>query len=502
MADKVKVFRAGSEPSFPSKFEVTVRKTLNFTDIGENNNKYYNIELQAASAGKNARVYTQYGRVGAPSPAREYRVCDDETHANAVIAQIVKEKTKKGYVEIEMVRADLGSDVGKAIVNKQLVTEADLKKNGYKVEDEGPEKSKLHHEVRALVGTWFGATAKFIEANLDTKKCPLGQLAVVQLTKGRDLLDQCRQLVHASGRKDITELTRLTSQYYSNIPHNFGYGRLDADVLRFDSDEKIDKGFDILDVFADAKNAEKVLSARSPVDAQYETLNAELEFIEPASLLHKWLERMLVETRAGNHSGLGKLRLHRAFTVNRKKEADHFLKNIETIAKECGRQQLPDVLKRHVPERPDVPKDLQKTYERANVIPVWHGTRRANMVGITTKGLLIRPSGVPHAGSMFGDGIYWAAHSTKSINYTDVRGSYWAAGAADTAFLFLADCAFGNQRIVHDAQFFRKRDLGSDHSVWAKMGRSLLNDELIVYEPTGSTQQHRIKYILEFSTKN
>jgi poly [ADP-ribose] polymerase len=498
MVDKVKVCKAGTEPSFPASFDVTVRKTLNFTDIVENNNKYYNIELQSASGGKKVRVYTQYGRVGAHNPAREYRPCDNEAHANAVIAQIIKEKTKKGYEEVELVKSDLGSEVGKAIVTKQLVTEEQLKKNGYTVETKG-EPSKLHAEVRSLVGTWFGATAQFIELNLDTKKCPLGQLSVAQLAKGRDLLDEARKIVHQS-KPDESELNRITSKYYANIPHNFGYGRLDADLLRFDDDAKIDKGFDILDIFADAKNAEKVMSTKSPVDAQYETLNADLEYIDPTTLTYKWLQRMLLETRAGNHSGLGKLQLHRAFTVNRKKEEAHFLANVEQIAKECGKQQLPDILKRHVPERPDVPKELQKAYERANVIPVWHGTRRANMVGITTKGLLIRPSGVPHAGSMFGDGIYWAAHSTKSINYTDVRGSYWAAGQADKAFLFLADCAFGNQRIVHNATFIRKGDLKGDHSVWAKMGQALLNDELIVYNATGPSQQHRIKYILEFST--
>lgn len=498
MAEKIKVYKYGSEPKFPTMYDVPVRRTLNCTDIVSNNNKYYNIEIQIGKGGE-ARVFTQYGRVGAPNPAKEVRCCDDRTHADSVVAQIIKEKTKKGYVEVELVQAEVGSDIGKAKVEAQRVSVEALEKSGIKVEKS--QASKLAPQVQALVGEWFNATAQFIEVNLDTKKCPLGQLSIAQIAKGRDILDECRKLIQKS-RKPIDELNRLTSQYYANIPHNFGFRRLDADTLRFDDDTKIDKGLDILDVFADAKNAEKVLAPKSSIDAQYETLNAELSYIDPSELTYKWLEKMLLETRASNHGALGRLKLHRAFQVSRKDEEKHFLKTAEQISKQCGKQVFPDALKRYAAERPDVAKEMAKMFQHANVLPVWHGTRRANMVGITTKGLLIRPSGVPHAGSMFGDGIYWAAHSTKSINYTDVRGSYWAQGGADKAFLFLADCAFGNQRIVHDAQFFRKSDLRGDHSVWAKSGRSLVNDELIVYNASGPGQQHRLKYILEFSTKN
>lgn len=497
--EKLKAYKLGTEPKFPADYEVPVRRTLNFTDIVENNNKYYNLEVQVAKNGE-ARVFTQYGRLGAPNPAKEVRCCTSQAHAEQTVAQIIKEKTKKGYNEVELVKSDVGSDKGKEKVEAQLATVESLEKAGIKV-DRTATASKLHKEVQNLVGTWFSATAQFIEVNLDTKKCPLGQLSINQIAKGRDILDECRKLVQQT-RKPIDELNRLTSQYYGNIPHNFGFRRLDADTLRFDDDAKIDKGMDILDVFADAKNAEKVLAPKSGVDAQYETLNADLSYVDPDELTYKWLEKMLLETRASNHGGLGKLKLHRAFKVGRKNENDHFLKTADAISKTCGRQVFPDALKRHAPERPDVPKELADIYKRANVLPVWHGTRRANMVGITTKGLLIRPSGVPHAGSMFGDGIYWAAHSTKSVNYTDVRGSYWAQGGADKAFLFLADCAFGNQRVVHDAQFFRKNDLKTDHSVWAKSGRGLVNDELIVYNSSGPGQQHNIRYILEFSTKN
>jgi poly [ADP-ribose] polymerase len=124
------------------------------------------------------------------------------------------------------------------------------------------------------------------------------------------------------------------------------------------------------------------------------------------------------------------------------------------------------------------------------------------MVGITTKGLLIRPSGVIHAGSMYGDGIYWASNSTKSINYCDVNGSYWAQGSNKTAYLFLADVAYGNQEMASGSYMYTKNNIKPNHSVWAKAGKSgVVNDEFITYTASGPGQQHQIRYIMEFETQ-
>lgn len=488
--------KAGTEPSFPSNYDVTKRVTLNFTDIVNNNNKYYNLEVQVAKTG-DARIYTVYGRVGGTS-AKEYRVCSSQSQAEAESDKIIKSKTKKGYVEVKLVKADVGSDAGKAKVEVSKVSVDDLHKVGIKIEQE-EETSLLHPEVRDLVKTWFGVTQEFIELNLDTKKCPLGQLSIDQITKGKDILEEARKIVHAV--KDVAELNRLTNQYYSNIPHNFGYGRINADVLRLDDDQKIDKAFDILDVFGDAKAVQGVISKRSNVDSQYSTLNSNLEYLDPNDPTWKWLDKMVHDTRAGNHGSLGKLKTHKIYKLNRNGEDKNFLATAEKIAKQCGKHQPSETYAKLVKDRPDVSKELKDLYTKANISPGWHGTRRANMIGITTKGLLIRPSGVVHAGSMYGDGIYWATNSTKSMNYCDVRGSYWAQGTNKTAYLFLADVAYGNYKMANGAHFYTKTGIAPNHSVFAKAGNGgVYNDELITYNPTGPEQQHILRYIIEFET--
>jgi len=496
----LKAYSAGQEPNFPANYDVTKRTTLNFTDVINNNNKYYNLEIQVAKNGE-ARIFTQYGRVGGTA-AKEYRVCTGQSHAETEADKIIKSKTKKGYVEVKLVQASVGSEVGKSKVDNTAVSVDTLKKAGVQVKEEPAAQSKLHVEVQDLVRTWFGVTQEFIELNLDTKKCPLGQLSIDQLTKGKDILEEARKIVHMT-KPDKQELNKLTNLYYSNIPHNFGYRRLDADSLRLDADDKIDKAFDILDVFGDAKNVQAVISKKSAVDSQYATLNANLEYIDPADPTWRWLEAMVQETRASNHAGLGKLKVHKIFRMSRNNEEKHFLEAAQQIAKDCGKWNPSPIYSNLVKKRPDVPKALQELYQKANILPGWHGTRRANMIGITTKGLLIRPSGVIHAGSMYGDGIYWAVHSTKSMNYCDVKGSYWAQGSNKTAYLFLGDVAFGNQEMAGGSHMYTKKNIAPNHSVWAKSGgrSGLYNDELITYTASGPGQQHALRYIIEFETQ-
>lgn len=478
--------------------ESVQRWTLNFTDIVNNNNKYYSIEIVKDDKGK-LYLYTVYGRVGA-SGAKEYRVCNSQDQAQKEALSIIKSKTKKGYVEVKLAKADIGSDAGKAKVDSSVSIEA-LKKMGATIVEQDAIPSKLQTEVQDLVRTWFGVTQEFVELNLDTKKCPLGQLSIDQIDLAKKILDEARLQVHLK-KPDVQELNKLTSQYYSNIPHVLGH-RINADLLRFDDDIKIDRAHDILDVFGDAKNVQAVISKKSAIDSQYATLNADIEYVDATDPIFKWIDNMLHGTRASNHQGLGKLKTHKIFRINRHKEEKHWLSNAEEIAKECGKFVPSSVYAKYVKERYDVPKEMESLYHNANILPGWHGTRRANMIGITTKGLLIRPSGVAHTGSMYGDGIYWATNSTKSINYCDVRGSHWAQGSNKTAYLFLADVAFGDSKVVSGSSFYSKSSIKPHHSVWAKAGGStgLYNDELITYTPTGPQQQHRIRYIIEFETQ-
>ena len=46
---------------------------------------------------------------------------------------------------------------------------------------------------------------------------------------------------------------------------------------------------------------------------------------------------------------------------------------------------------------------------------MWHGTKNENLIGILNSGMKIKPAGVSQAGSLFGNAIYFADSSQKSI---------------------------------------------------------------------------------------
>ena len=133
---------------------------------------------------------------------------------------------------------------------------------------------------------------------------------------------------------------------------------------------------------------------------------------------------------------------------------------------------------------------------------LYHGSRNENFLSILQTGLKIRPKGVQTTGSMFGDGIYAANKTRKSIGYTSLRGSYWASGSSNKAYLAIFEFATGKEWKVLDGQKWsgwmgrinkqQVNDKGYD-SVFAQGGADLRNDEYIVYDSTQVT----IRYLIE-----
>lgn len=129
----------------------------------------------------------------------------------------------------------------------------------------------------------------------------------------------------------------------------------------------------------------------------------------------------------------------------------------------------------------------------------WHGSRNENWFNLVQTGLLIRPAGAVHTGSMFGDGCYFSNKSQKSIGYTSLRGSYWAHGGDNKAFLGLFDVHIGNQKHIykHDSSCYslsqKVMDREGFDSVYAHGGIDLRNDEFIIYNPNQCTISHLIE---------
>ncbi len=129
----------------------------------------------------------------------------------------------------------------------------------------------------------------------------------------------------------------------------------------------------------------------------------------------------------------------------------------------------------------------------------WHGSRNENWFNLLQTGLLIRPAGAVHTGSMFGDGIYFADKAQKALGYSSLRGSYWTKGNANKGYLALFDVHVGNQKEIlhHDSSCYSlcesKLKQGDYDSVFAKGGADLRNNEYVIY----NTQQCTITHLME-----
>lgn len=159
---------------------------------------------------------------------------------------------------------------------------------------------------------------------------------------------------------------------------------------------------------------------------------------------------------------------------------------------------LVEAYKLFKPESEEKYKRWKPLENNRNESVLFHGTRTVNVLSIFSKSLLIRPSNAVHNGSAFGDGIYFANESDKSLNYTSINGSYWANGNTQYGFLFVYDVARGKTLELTSRHHGKYPPDGYD-SVWAKKGMGynyswyLQNDEIIVYNSSQATPKYLLK---------
>ena len=166
---------------------------------------------------------------------------------------------------------------------------------------------------------------------------------------------------------------------------------------------------------------------------------------------------------------------------------------------------LPDDLKKRVAKVYRViPGQQQKTFNEylkshdiKKVIQLWHGSRNQNWMSIVRNSLCLNPDAII-TGKMFGDGIYFAPSAKKSWNYTSFRGTYWAKGSDDVAYMGLYAVAYGKPYDVDtwsgSADYLKETKTAGCDCLHAHAGKSLKNDEIVFYDESAMV----LNYIVEF----
>lgn len=405
--------------------------SLNQTNSGHNNNKFYRIQVLRNSAGK-YHTWTRWGRVGERGQSATLgggTLDDAQKNFNKKFRDksgIAWERRsddprpgKYAYVE-RSYQPDSDDDEDDADEDD---AKAEFKTE--EVEDTKVPECTLAPPVQSLMELIFNRqffAATMSDLNYDANKLPLGKLSKVTITRGFQALKNLSALIDDQSlaqseyslpyHKAVENLSNL---YYSVIPHAFGRNR--PPIIT--DNTRLKKEIELLESLSDMKDAEllmKVDKARSsedrsvhPADKQFQGLGMEeVTPLDHRSDEFRELSRYLNSTTGQTHHV--SYNIQDIFRIERRGEKDRF--------EAC---------------------DLASTAAKdTDTRLLWHGSRVTNFGGILGQGLRIAPPEAPVSGYMFGKGIYLADMSSKSAGYC-------ASGISNgTGLLLLCEAKLGD----------------------------------------------------------
>ncbi|CAI4225979.1 unnamed protein product [Auanema sp. JU1783] len=463
---------------------------LNQTNIAQNNNKFYILQLLEDDKAKNYSVWFRWGRVGYRGQDNLFVFGSDLEDAKACFCKKFHDKTYNEWSE----RHDFERVPGKYTLiemdyNVAGMSKGDGMKKEEKEEDEDEEdtdlpceESKLDLRIRNFIGLICNTQAMeeaATQMEYDSARAPLGKLTKHQISEGNRLLSEIEEFV--SKKKFDSNFINTVNEYYTKIPHNFGF-RQPPMIKTID---QIKKENELLEFLEEIEIAIRTLGSgkvkndrRDPCDRFYENMECDLTPIDNFSDEYKIVEDYLTTNHASTH--MYSMNIINVFKVRRSNEEEQFMSDLD------------------------------------NRKLLWHGSRLTNIYGILSQGLRIAPPEAPTCGYMFGKGVYFADMASKSGNYC-----YPAPGKPGV--LLLSEVALGNPRALRDADYEASKLPKGSHSTLGEgstipnaaqhvtmddglvvpCGKpvkreedgkfSLLYNEYVVYD----TKQVKIKYAVE-----
>ncbi|KAL6913807.1 hypothetical protein FSST1_011567 [Fusarium sambucinum] len=441
--------------------------SLNQTNAGNNNNKFYRIQVLKDPKSATFKTWTRWGRVGEMG---QKAILGSGSLDDAVKIFQKKFKDKSG-----LSWDDRGADPkpGKyAFVERSYNPDSDsddnedvkaVKKENGEDEDTAPEpECKLEKPVKELMELIFNQQyfqQAMTSLNYDANKLPLGKLSKATITRG---FQQLKNLAALFDNPDLatTEYNmsvasateQLSNTFYSLIPHAFGRNRPPV----INTNQMLKKEIDLLESLSDMKDAAEIMKIDRktrdtihPLDRQFAGLGME----EMTPLEH-------------NSNEFTRLKDY----LNESKGATH---NMTYDVKEIFRIEREGEFKRF-----DDSKFSKMSSDRRLL---WHGSRATNFGGILSQGLRIAPPEAPSTGYMFGKGIYLADMSSKSAGYC------CSSNSGGEALLLLCEAELGDpiQKLTgasyEAGQTAKKQGM---HSTWGqgRTGPSKWIDAEVVHE--------------------
>ncbi|KAL4475025.1 hypothetical protein ABPG74_001721 [Tetrahymena malaccensis] len=435
--------------------------TLNQTNCGANNNKFYLGQILYNPTNQQYRTFFRWGRVGTPGQNSNVQ---QSTLEKAIqdYEKKKKDKLKGGYIEIFIKFGDDGDDKkdDEAEEQKQQQNEKQRKE------------SKLSQPVQIMINEIFDS--KMIQNSIrdigfDQKKMPLGKLAEQTIKQAYLVLNE---LMDAIKNNETSKCEKLSSQFYSHIPHDFGFSKMSNFILR--SEEQVKQKLDMLQNLEDLKVATNLLklsdTEEAIIDENYKKLKSNIEVVKDQST------RNMIMNYIKEGSTYRSPQVLEIYEVNREGEDERYTKDL------------------------------------GNDTLLWHGSRISNFVGILSQGLRIAPPEAPASGYLYGKGIYLADMFDKS------RG-YCQGNSEGVNYIMLIQAALGNQNKIQQTDYNASNLPKGTHSCWGwgTLGPEQFIDHNGVKVPSGKpvrtqsknymthnefiiykVEQAKIKYLIRF----
>ena len=360
-------------PSKPSEYsDKYYAVTLNYTNVQNNNNKFYIIQLLQDIYTKKYGVLYRWGRIGFFGQVN-YVVYDTFEEAREAFLTKLQGKLEYGYIKIK-----IESKIKEEKTNDKI-----------DMTEEGLEKPLA--DLIRLVFDLKTMNQHIIKIGYDSDKIPLGQLSSEVIKKGYQYLNQLEKIIGNNNDKKINtkEIYDLSSKYFSIIPHNFGMYHMHNFVIN--STERIKEENELLDSIKNIKIVSGILQQTNTNDKN-----------------------------------------EKKNEISLKEKMDEFIYNIKIIPKEEVIYSIIDTYLSKSNQIKNSPKiilnDLFQVEEKnpknnsnieinnnKNKKLLWLGVGIPNFVNIFKNGLSLPPEEAPIFSYMFGKGIYFSDIAIKSF---------------------------------------------------------------------------------------
>ena len=340
--------------------------TLNYTNVQNNNNKFYIIQLLQDIHTKKFGVLYRWGRIGFFGQVN-YVIYQTFEEAREAFLIKLQGKLEYGYIKIKMQNKI-----------KQEKNNDELDKN-----DDGLEKP-LANLIR-LIFDLKSMNQQIMKIGYDSDKIPLGQLSPEVISQGYKFLKNLENIIgNTNDKKSINtkEIYDLSSKYFTIIPHNFGMNNMHKFVIN--SQERIKEENELLDSIKNIKIVSGILQ-------QTNNNNKEKNEISLKEKLNEFKYDVAYVSKEENIYSI----------------IDKYLSKSNEI-KNSPKIKLIDLFS--VKEKNSINITNNK-----NKKLLWYGIRIQNFANVFKSGLSLPPPEAPIYSYMFGKGIYFSDVAIKSF---------------------------------------------------------------------------------------